>query len=98
MSLTSPLRYDKKHFLTYLVNCLHYRRFFSIPSVEFSICYIVQEICESAEETILDLIDYTHRKLTLIAAQSASGKIQGEQKLQPENLATPSSMQVGKKA
>uniref|UniRef100_A0A803SQ26 Zinc finger MYND-type containing 10 n=1 Tax=Anolis carolinensis TaxID=28377 RepID=A0A803SQ26_ANOCA len=31
-----------------------------------------KEICESAEDTILDLIDYSHRKLTLLAAQSTS--------------------------
>ncbi|KAJ6667697.1 hypothetical protein lerEdw1_016018 [Lerista edwardsae] len=59
----------------------------------FETVFFHKEICESAEETILDLIDYTHRKLTLIAAKSANGKIQGEQKFQPENLATPSSMQ-----
>ncbi|XP_007420737.1 zinc finger MYND domain-containing protein 10 [Python bivittatus] len=56
-----------------------------------------KEICESAEDTILDLIDYTHRKLTLLAAQSANGKIPFEQKLQPEDLANPSSMQELKK-
>lgn len=68
----------------------------SILSAEFSISIIVQEICESAEDTILDLIDYSHRKLTLLAARSASGKIPVEQKLQSEDLANPSSMQVGK--
>uniref|UniRef100_A0A8D0EM45 Zinc finger MYND-type containing 10 n=1 Tax=Strix occidentalis caurina TaxID=311401 RepID=A0A8D0EM45_STROC len=29
-----------------------------------------KEICESAEDSILDLIDYCHRKLTLLAARS----------------------------
>uniref|UniRef100_A0A8D2LEI8 Zinc finger MYND-type containing 10 n=1 Tax=Varanus komodoensis TaxID=61221 RepID=A0A8D2LEI8_VARKO len=38
-----------------------------------------KEICESAEDTILDLIDYTHRKLTLLVAQTASGKIPGKE-------------------
>uniref|UniRef100_A0A6J0T7T4 Zinc finger MYND domain-containing protein 10 n=1 Tax=Pogona vitticeps TaxID=103695 RepID=A0A6J0T7T4_9SAUR len=56
-----------------------------------------KEICESAEDSILDLIDYSHRKLTLLAAQSASGKIPMEQKLSPEDLAQPSSMQELKK-
>ncbi|XP_062977165.1 zinc finger MYND domain-containing protein 10 [Elgaria multicarinata webbii] len=56
-----------------------------------------KEICESAEDTILDLIDYTHRKLTLLAAQSSSGKIPVEQKLQREDLANLSSMQELKK-
>ncbi|XP_019402998.1 PREDICTED: zinc finger MYND domain-containing protein 10 isoform X1 [Crocodylus porosus] len=52
-----------------------------------------KEICESAEETILDLIDYSHRKLTLLAARSASGEIPDQEKLQPEDLANVSSMQ-----
>ncbi|XP_044307133.1 zinc finger MYND domain-containing protein 10 [Varanus komodoensis] len=56
-----------------------------------------KEICESAEDTILDLIDYTHRKLTLLVAQTASGKIPVEQKLQPEDLANPSSVKELKK-
>ncbi|XP_034963950.1 zinc finger MYND domain-containing protein 10 isoform X1 [Zootoca vivipara] len=56
-----------------------------------------KEICESAEDTILDLIDYSHRKLTLLAGRSASGKIPVEQKLQSEDLASPSSMQELKK-
>ncbi|XP_015273345.1 PREDICTED: zinc finger MYND domain-containing protein 10 [Gekko japonicus] len=56
-----------------------------------------KEICESAEDTILDLIDYSHRKLTLLAAQSACGKILHEKKLQPEDLQNASSMQELKK-
>ncbi|NXG53192.1 ZMY10 protein, partial [Psilopogon haemacephalus] len=31
-----------------------------------------KEVCESAEDSILDLIDYCHRKLTLLAAQSTN--------------------------
>ncbi|NWX24012.1 ZMY10 protein, partial [Aegotheles bennettii] len=34
-----------------------------------------KEICESAEDSILDLIDYCHRKLTLLAARSANGQM-----------------------
>ncbi|KAG8128338.1 hypothetical protein E2320_015190 [Naja naja] len=56
-----------------------------------------KEICESAEDTILDLIDYTHRKLTLLAAQSANGKIPFEQKFQLGDLANLSSIQGLKK-
>ncbi|XP_025060115.1 zinc finger MYND domain-containing protein 10 isoform X4 [Alligator sinensis] len=52
-----------------------------------------KEICESAEETILDLIDYSHRKLTLLAARSANGEIPDQERLQPEDLANVSSMQ-----
>ncbi|XP_036725342.1 zinc finger MYND domain-containing protein 10 isoform X2 [Balaenoptera musculus] len=32
-----------------------------------------KEVCESAEDTILDLVDYCHRKLTLLVAQSGHG-------------------------
>ncbi|KAK2501298.1 hypothetical protein MC885_020966 [Smutsia gigantea] len=32
-----------------------------------------REVCESAEDTILDLVDYCHRKLTLLVAQSGCG-------------------------
>ncbi|XP_026581183.1 zinc finger MYND domain-containing protein 10 [Pseudonaja textilis] len=56
-----------------------------------------KEICESAEDTILDLIDYTHKKLTLLAAQSANGKIPFEPKFQLGDLAKLSSMQELKK-
>lgn len=30
-------------------------------------------MCESAEDTVLDLVDYCHRKLTLLVAQSGRG-------------------------
>ncbi|NXK88545.1 ZMY10 protein, partial [Formicarius rufipectus] len=36
--------------------------------------FFYKEICESAEDSILDLIDYCHRKLTLLAARSTSGQ------------------------
>ncbi|XP_052534725.1 GATOR complex protein NPRL2 isoform X2 [Tympanuchus pallidicinctus] len=51
------------------------------------------KICESAEDSILDLIDYCHRKLTLLAARSASGQAVTQQELRPEELPSPSSMQ-----
>ncbi|XP_051874351.1 zinc finger MYND domain-containing protein 10 [Pristis pectinata] len=31
-----------------------------------------KDVCESAEEAVLDLVDYCHRKVTLLAAQSES--------------------------
>ncbi|NXC22378.1 ZMY10 protein, partial [Corythaeola cristata] len=37
--------------------------------------FFYKEICQSAEYGILDLIDYCHRKLTLLAARSANGQI-----------------------
>uniref|UniRef100_A0A8D0G8T8 Zinc finger MYND domain-containing protein 10 n=1 Tax=Sphenodon punctatus TaxID=8508 RepID=A0A8D0G8T8_SPHPU len=52
-----------------------------------------KEICESAEDTILDLIDYSYRKLTLLVARSASGEIPNKEKLLPGDLANASSMQ-----
>ncbi|XP_027988563.2 zinc finger MYND domain-containing protein 10 isoform X2 [Eptesicus fuscus] len=33
-----------------------------------------KEVCESAEDTVLDLVDYCHRKLTLLVARSGSGE------------------------
>ncbi|NXF57335.1 ZMY10 protein, partial [Ciccaba nigrolineata] len=53
-----------------------------------------KEICESAEDSILDLIDYCHRKLTLLAARSANGQSVTPVGLRPEDLASPSSMQA----
>ncbi|XP_074054129.1 zinc finger MYND domain-containing protein 10 [Macrotis lagotis] len=35
--------------------------------------FFYKEVCDSAEDSILDLIDYCHRKLTLLLAQSSSG-------------------------
>lgn len=32
-----------------------------------------KEVCESAEDTVLDLVDYCHRKLTLLVARSGHG-------------------------
>uniref|UniRef100_A0A674IZ68 Zinc finger MYND-type containing 10 n=1 Tax=Terrapene triunguis TaxID=2587831 RepID=A0A674IZ68_9SAUR len=53
-----------------------------------------KEICESAEDTILDLIDYSYRKLTLLAAWSTNGEFPAHEKLLPEDLTNASSMQV----
>ncbi|XP_065407453.1 zinc finger MYND domain-containing protein 10 isoform X2 [Chrysemys picta bellii] len=52
-----------------------------------------KEICESAEDTILDLIDYSYRKLTLLAAWSTNGEFPTHEKLLPEDLTNASSMQ-----
>ncbi|XP_053148816.1 zinc finger MYND domain-containing protein 10 isoform X2 [Hemicordylus capensis] len=80
----------------FLVNYAKLRHEASIINLLETV-FFHKEICESAEDTILDLIDYTHRKLTLLAARNASGKIPHEQKLQPEDLANASSMQELKK-
>ncbi|XP_027692910.1 zinc finger MYND domain-containing protein 10 isoform X2 [Vombatus ursinus] len=45
-----------------------------------------KEVCDSAEDSILDLIDYCHRKLTLLVAQNSSGGFsvpEGEFELSP---------------
>uniref|UniRef100_A0A2K6GSK8 Zinc finger MYND domain-containing protein 10 n=1 Tax=Propithecus coquereli TaxID=379532 RepID=A0A2K6GSK8_PROCO len=34
-----------------------------------------KEVCESAEDTVLDLVDYCHRKLTLLVAQTGRGSL-----------------------
>ncbi|XP_061213322.1 zinc finger MYND domain-containing protein 10 [Neopsephotus bourkii] len=49
--------------------------------------FFYKEVCESAEDSVLDLIDYCHRKLTLLAARGAKGQPC------PEDVASPSSMQ-----
>ncbi|NWU91903.1 ZMY10 protein, partial [Upupa epops] len=52
-----------------------------------------KEICESAEDSLLDLIDYCHRKLTLLAARSANGEMAALREIPSEDLARTSSMQ-----
>ncbi|TRZ22021.1 hypothetical protein HGM15179_005082 [Zosterops borbonicus] len=55
--------------------------------------FFFKEICESAEDSILDLIDYCHRKLTLLAARSTKAQAVTSAELRAELLASPSSMQ-----
>ncbi|NWV73650.1 ZMY10 protein, partial [Dasyornis broadbenti] len=55
--------------------------------------FFYKEICESAEDSILDLIDYCHRKLTLLAARSTKAQAVTSAELHAEDLASPSSMQ-----
>lgn len=49
-----------------------------------------QEVCESAEDTVLDLVDYCHRKLTLLVARSGDS---GPPEDDESRYSTP--MQVG---
>lgn len=49
-----------------------------------------KEVCESAEDTVLDLVDYCHRKLTLLVARSGHG---GPPEKEESQYSTP--MQVG---
>ncbi|XP_056357175.1 zinc finger MYND domain-containing protein 10 isoform X2 [Oenanthe melanoleuca] len=55
--------------------------------------FFYKEVCESAEDTILDLIDYCHRKLILLAARSTKAQAVTSAELGAEHLASPSSMQ-----
>nr|KAF6421560.1 zinc finger MYND-type containing 10 [Molossus molossus] len=41
-----------------------------------------KEVCESAEDTVLDLVDYCHRKLTLLVARSGHGGPPEEEEFQ----------------
>lgn len=49
-----------------------------------------QEVCESAKDTVLDLVDYCHRKLALLVARSGRG---GPPEKEESQYNTP--MQVG---
>lgn len=49
-----------------------------------------QEVCESAEDTVLDLVDYCHRKLTLLVAHCGHD---GPSEEEESQYSTP--MQVG---
>ncbi|NXI49227.1 ZMY10 protein, partial [Chloroceryle aenea] len=55
--------------------------------------FFYKEICESAENNILDLIDYCHRKLTLLAARSTNGQTATPVELRSGDLPSPSSVQ-----
>ncbi|XP_010143389.1 PREDICTED: zinc finger MYND domain-containing protein 10, partial [Buceros rhinoceros silvestris] len=55
--------------------------------------FFYKEICESAEDSVLDLIDYCHRKLTLLAARSTGRQTVTPVELRPQDLASPSSLQ-----
>ncbi|XP_012323246.2 zinc finger MYND domain-containing protein 10 isoform X3 [Aotus nancymaae] len=44
-----------------------------------------KEVCESAEDTVLDLVDYCHRKLTLLVARSGCGGPPEEEGSQEDN-------------
>ncbi|KAM5292803.1 zinc finger MYND domain-containing protein 10 [Ctenodactylus gundi] len=44
-----------------------------------------KEVCESADDTILDLVDYCHRKLTLLVARTGHGGHPEEERFQDNN-------------
>ncbi|XP_038666667.1 zinc finger MYND domain-containing protein 10 isoform X2 [Scyliorhinus canicula] len=45
-----------------------------------------QDLCDSADEAVLDLVDYCHRKLTLLAAQSSDCENQELDRSSPATL------------
>ncbi|XP_025901882.1 zinc finger MYND domain-containing protein 10 [Nothoprocta perdicaria] len=53
--------------------------------------FFYKEVCEAAEDGVLDLIDYCHRKLTLLVARGASGRPATQ--TPPAALPGPSSVQ-----
>ncbi|XP_073447742.1 zinc finger MYND domain-containing protein 10 isoform X1 [Aquarana catesbeiana] len=40
-----------------------------------------KEVCESAEDLVLDLIDYCHRKLTMLASKGSSGELPSQDRM-----------------
>lgn len=41
-----------------------------------------KEVCESADDTVLDLVDYCHRKLILLVARKGGGDLSEEERFQ----------------
>ncbi|XP_022531427.2 zinc finger MYND domain-containing protein 10 [Astyanax mexicanus] len=52
-----------------------------------------KESCEAADNAVLDLVDYCHRKLTLLAGQSARGEIPTHNKVSHTELTDMNSIQ-----
>lgn len=52
-----------------------------------------KEVCEAAEDTILDLIDYSHRKVAMLAARSINGDTPKHGRLIPEDFSSNSGLQ-----
>lgn len=57
-------------------------------------CAALQDSCEAGDDSILDLVDYCHRKLTLLAGKATreATATQGQEK--PEEQTPVSTMQV----
>ncbi|XP_056381150.1 zinc finger MYND domain-containing protein 10 [Hyla sarda] len=52
-----------------------------------------KDVCESAEDLVLDLVDYCHRKLTLLLSHSSEDIIQGQDRLLPSTGSETSSLE-----
>lgn len=57
---------------------------------------MLQESCEAAEDAVVDLVDYCHRKLTLLAGRCARGEIPTEDKTAHADVSNMNSVQVKK--
>lgn len=55
---------------------------------------MLQESCEAAEDAVVDLVDYCHRKLTLLAGRCARGEIPTEDRTSHAELSNVNSVQV----
>lgn len=63
-------------------------------SVVFIAHVMVQESCEAAEEALVDLVDYCHRKLTLLAGQCSRGELPTEDRTLQKERPEQNSLQV----
>ncbi len=54
----------------------------------------MQESSEAAGDSVLDLVDYCHRKLTLLAGRSVSGEIPTEDRITHTQMSDTASVQV----
>ncbi len=54
----------------------------------------MQESSEAAGDSVLDLVDYCHRKLTLLAGRSVSGEIPTGDRITHSQMSDTGSVQV----
>lgn len=54
----------------------------------------MQESSEAADDAVIDLVDYCHRKLTLLAGRSVCGEILAEDRITHVQLTDGTSIQV----
>lgn len=57
---------------------------------------MLQESCEAAEDAVVDLVDYCHRKLALLAGRCAQGEIPTEDRTSHAKVSNMDSIQVKK--
>lgn len=66
--------------------------------VDVKLCILMfgmlQESCEAAEDAVVDLVDYCHRKLTLLAGRCARGEIPTEDRTSQTEVSDMNTVQV----